>query len=125
MTTMEFTSSAVARHNSIKDLYLILHDKVYDCSSFVTDHPGGEEFLVELAGQDATEAFEGASHSDGARNILEGLCVGNLKRTPGEPVPSFYSKSFFSTTSWPISSDRIYVFLVLIGALIVYTGCWC
>lgn len=42
---------------------------------------GGEEFLVELAGQDATEAFEGASHSDGARNILEGLCVGNLKRT--------------------------------------------
>lgn len=36
---MEFTSSAVARHNSIKDLYLILHDKVYDCSSFVTDHP--------------------------------------------------------------------------------------
>lgn len=41
---------------------------------------GGEEVLLDVAGQDATEAFEDVGHSDEAREILEGLKVGNLKR---------------------------------------------
>lgn len=41
---------------------------------------GGEEVLLDVGGQDATEAFEDVGHSDEAREILEGLLVGNLKR---------------------------------------------
>ncbi len=33
-----------------------------------------------MGGQDATEAFEDVGHSDEAREILEGLAVGTLKR---------------------------------------------
>jgi len=40
-----------------------------------------------VAGQDATEAFEDVGHSDEAREILEGLSVGDLKREPGDPKP--------------------------------------
>jgi cytochrome b5 len=36
-----------------------------------------------VAGQDATEAFEDVGHSDEAREILEGLQIGNLKRLVG------------------------------------------
>lgn len=40
---------------------------------------GGEEVLLDLGGQDATEQFEDVGHSDEAREILERLVVGNLK----------------------------------------------
>jgi cytochrome b5 len=35
---------------------------------------------LDVGGQDATEAFEDVGHSDEAREILQGLLVGNLKR---------------------------------------------
>ena len=36
--------------------------------------------LLDVGGQDATEAFEDVGHSDEAREILEGLKLGSLKR---------------------------------------------
>ena len=48
---------------------------------------GGEEVLLDVGGQDATEAFEDVGHSDEAREILEGLTVGTLKRVEGDPAP--------------------------------------
>lgn len=41
---------------------------------------GGEEVLLDVAGQDATEAFEDVGHSDEARETLDQLIVGTLKR---------------------------------------------
>merc|ERR1711977_410032 len=35
-----------------------------------------KEVLLDVGGQDATEAFEDVGHSDEAREILEGLLVG-------------------------------------------------
>lgn len=43
-------------------------------------HSGGEEVLLDVAGQDATEAFEDVGHSDEARETLDQLIVGTLKR---------------------------------------------
>ena len=40
-----------------------------------------------MGGQDATEAFEDVGHSDEAREILDGLIVGTLKRVDGDPAP--------------------------------------
>lgn len=37
--TKEFSLSDVAEHTSKKDLYMIVHDKVYNTSSFVDEHP--------------------------------------------------------------------------------------
>ena len=36
--------------------------------------------MLDVGGQDATEAFEDVGHSDEAREILEGLLIGTLKR---------------------------------------------
>lgn len=36
--------------------------------------------MLDVAGQDATEAFEDVGHSDEARETLDKLLVGSLKR---------------------------------------------
>jgi cytochrome b involved in lipid metabolism len=35
----ELTFAEVQKHNTKKDLYLVIHDKVYNTSSFVDEHP--------------------------------------------------------------------------------------
>ncbi len=44
---------------------------------------------MDVAGQDATEAFEDVGHSDEAREILSTLLVGTLKRQVCVPVGFF------------------------------------
>lgn len=41
-------------------------------------HPGGEEVLLEQAGQDGTEAFEDVGHSSDARQMMEPYKIGQL-----------------------------------------------
>lgn len=57
-------------------------------------HRGGEEVLLDVGGQDATEAFEDVGHSDEAREILNGLLVGNLKRQVCWLLPLPYIQQF-------------------------------
>lgn len=52
-------------------------------------HSGGEEVLLDVGGQDATEAFEDVGHSDEARQLLEGMEKGKLKRMVREPITPF------------------------------------
>ncbi|KAL1960359.1 hypothetical protein VTO42DRAFT_8319 [Malbranchea cinnamomea] len=116
----QFTYKEVSEHNTKKDLYVVIHDKVYNVSSFVDEHPGGEEVLLDVAGQDSTEAFEDVGHSDEAREILEGLRVGTLKRAPGDPVPNIAAPTAKGPTSSSDSTGTgvgIYAILVLVGAV--------
>ena len=36
----------------------MINGSIYDITPFVDEHPGGEEVLLDVAGQDATEAFD-------------------------------------------------------------------
>ncbi|KAJ5380877.1 cytochrome b5 [Penicillium cataractarum] len=121
--TKEFTLQEVASHNTKKDLYMVIHDKVYDCTSFVDEHPGGEEVLLDVGGQDGSEAFEDVGHSDEAREILDGLLVGNVKRMPGDPAPKAHAATSSSSASSSSSSGSFGVGLyavILIGGAIAY-----
>lgn len=37
--SQEFSYSGVSSHSTKKDLYVVIHDKVYNASSFVDEHP--------------------------------------------------------------------------------------
>ena len=49
------------------------------------EHPGGEEVLVDLGGQDATGPFADIGHSDDAVKMLADLYVGDVDKD-SEPV---------------------------------------
>ncbi|KAI9020819.1 cytochrome b5-like heme/steroid binding domain-containing protein [Phycomyces nitens] len=69
----------VSKHNTKADMWVVIHNKVYDISSFVPDHPGSEDILINrAAGKDATEAFEDINHSELARETLEQFIIGQL-----------------------------------------------
>ncbi|KXJ88499.1 cytochrome b5-like heme/steroid binding domain-containing protein [Microdochium bolleyi] len=114
MATKEYTYQDVAEHNTKKDCFLVVHDKVYDCGKFVDEHPGGEEVMLDVAGQDATEAFEDVGHSDEARETLEQLLVGTLKRLPGDPAP----KSTTQATAAPANTSSAGLGAAAYGILI-------
>ncbi|OGE48660.1 hypothetical protein PENARI_c027G09376 [Penicillium arizonense] len=75
----EFNVSEVAAHNSKTDLFVIIHGKVYDITNYVRDHPGGADVLIDVAGGDATAAYEDVGHSEDANEILETYLVGTVK----------------------------------------------
>lgn len=52
---------------------------VFDITEYLQDHPGGAEVLVEVAGQDATAAYEDVGHSEDAREIMQPYLIGTLK----------------------------------------------
>nr|UVC57375.1 PcB5 protein [synthetic construct]BAK78976.1 cytochrome b5 [Phanerodontia chrysosporium] len=67
--------------NSTKDnLYILLHEKVYNVTKFLDEHPGGDEVILAEAGKDATEAFEDVGHSDEARALLKDMLVGEFEK---------------------------------------------
>lgn len=53
--------------------------KVYDVSSYLNDHPGGAEVVMEVAGEDATNMFEDIGHSSDAREEMKKHLIGILK----------------------------------------------
>ncbi|KAJ5476075.1 Cytochrome b5 [Penicillium sp. IBT 31633x] len=73
-----YTLAEVQKHNKPDDVWIILHNKIYDVTKYLQDHPGGSAILIEVAGTDATEAFEETGHSDEARDELAQYLVGDL-----------------------------------------------
>ncbi|KAI4311425.1 hypothetical protein MLD38_036324 [Melastoma candidum] len=68
----------VSKHNNKNDCWLIISGKVYDVTSFLDDHPGGDEVLITATEKDATDDFEDVGHSDAAKEMLEKYYVGEL-----------------------------------------------
>ncbi|XP_047028100.1 cytochrome b5-like [Helicoverpa zea] len=76
------TADEVKRHNTRKSVWMVIRNDVYDVTSYIEEHPGGEDPLLEAAGQDATIAFEDIGHSEDARTIMKKYKIGRL--APGE-----------------------------------------
>lgn len=76
VSVKSFSQAEIQKHSSKTDMWISIHGKVYDVTSYARDHPGGPEVLREVAGKDATSDYEDVGHSDDAREILHGLLVG-------------------------------------------------
>ncbi|MCJ1225266.1 hypothetical protein MMC12_001915 [Toensbergia leucococca] len=48
----------VAKHNSDKDCWVVIHGRAYDLTDFKEEHPGGKNIILKWAGKDATEPYE-------------------------------------------------------------------
>lgn len=72
------TTEELEKHNKEGDLWISIQGKVYNVTTWLKDHPGGDLPLLNLAGQDATDAFV-AYHPGTAWKYLERFYVCNLK----------------------------------------------
>ena len=68
----------ITEHNTKGSAWMVIHNKVYDVTTFMQEHPGGEEVLLDVLGIDATESFEDVGHSNDARELLKDYLLGDL-----------------------------------------------
>jgi cytochrome b involved in lipid metabolism len=72
----------IAKHKTVDSLWIVIEDKVYDITSFLEEHPGGQKPLLKYAGTNATEKFNSVSmHIESVilPELLEKICIGSVK----------------------------------------------
>ncbi|KYN18031.1 Cytochrome b5 [Trachymyrmex cornetzi] len=93
-----FTRSEIKKSDDKDEVLFILHDKVYNVRSFLNEHPGGEEILLEHKGIDASEDFDDVGHSKDAMELMKTYQVGviadseRMNKLPKKGWISGYSK---------------------------------
>lgn len=73
-----YTLDEVAWHWEPNDCWMVIYDKVYDLTDFLSEHPGGYDVLLEHAGRDGTIAFRGVGHSKQGLVAMDKYCIGVL-----------------------------------------------
>ncbi|XP_013201232.2 uncharacterized protein LOC106143647 [Amyelois transitella] len=72
------TLAEVSHHDTAQDCWVVIYDRVYDITSFLEEHPGGADVMLEYAGQDASTAFRSSGHSRNTSRTLDRFLVGEL-----------------------------------------------
>lgn len=55
---MALSGEEVGKHANEESCWVIVHNKAYDVTEFMPEHPGGPKIILKYAGRDATEAYE-------------------------------------------------------------------
>ena len=83
----------VESRNSHDSCYVTIGTKVYDVTTFLHDHPGGDDLILEFGGKDVGEVMGDEvshQHSEAAYEILNEHLIGFL---PTEPIVDVATKS--------------------------------
>lgn len=78
-TVSVFTLSQVAVHNSRLSCWSAINNNVYDLTSWIPNHPGGEQNILSLCGTDGSSAYN-TQHGGASKptRILAGFKIGAL-----------------------------------------------
>ncbi|XP_031099533.1 cytochrome b5 [Ipomoea triloba] len=76
--TKLYSMAEASEHNTKEDCWVVIDGKVYDVSSYMDDHPGGDDVMLDVTGKDATDDFEDAGHSKSARELMEKFFIGEI-----------------------------------------------
>jgi len=73
--TSDYISDAISNNEKC---IIVINNGVYDITKYIRLHPGGEEILMNVNGQDATNEFNDIGHSRGAIKTLEKFKIGSI-----------------------------------------------
>lgn len=67
----------VAKHNTRESCWSVINNNIYDLTSWIPKHPGGERAILQLCGIDGSEKFNG-QHGGKEKQaiILAGFKIG-------------------------------------------------
>eukprot|EP00008_Paramoeba_atlantica_P006860 CAMPEP_0201487296 /NCGR_PEP_ID=MMETSP0151_2-20130828/12194_1 /ASSEMBLY_ACC=CAM_ASM_000257 /TAXON_ID=200890 /ORGANISM="Paramoeba atlantica, Strain 621/1 / CCAP 1560/9" /LENGTH=199 /DNA_ID=CAMNT_0047872295 /DNA_START=130 /DNA_END=729 /DNA_ORIENTATION=- len=111
-TKKEYTWDEVKEHTSKESCWFVMNGKVYDCTKFLDEHPGGDSYLIEVAGTEATDEFDDIGHSDEAQGMLSAYEIGTIQ---GGASPKRQSKK---------SDSLLPVVVLIVLAAILYALLW-
>ncbi|OAY27216.1 cytochrome B5-like protein [Manihot esculenta] len=74
-----YSKAEVSLHNKRTDCWIIIKEKVYDVTSYVEEHPGGDAILAH-AGDDSTEGFYGPQHATRVFDMIDDFYIGDLEQ---------------------------------------------
>jgi cytochrome b involved in lipid metabolism len=74
-----YTLSQVSQHKDASSCYSAINGSVYDLTTWINQHPGGEQAILSICGKDGSAAFN-AQHGGAQRqaDILVGFKIGTL-----------------------------------------------
>uniref|UniRef100_A0A0M3K9G4 Putative cytochrome b5 (inferred by orthology to a S. mansoni protein) n=1 Tax=Anisakis simplex TaxID=6269 RepID=A0A0M3K9G4_ANISI len=102
-------------------LWIVYEDKVLDITRFTDEHPGGDEVLLEVAGQDGTSKFIDADHSKDAVEMIDQYVIGRLKESDRQRLQSAQKRSSAGNNTRRIQLlCALGAGVILIGAFVVY-----
>merc|ERR1712086_315264 len=75
--------SEVRKHSTPDDCWVVIHEKVYDLTDFLSEHPGGKKVILRYAGKDATPGFDPIHPRDIIQKTMganPANCIGNIDK---------------------------------------------
>ncbi|KAK9885989.1 hypothetical protein WA026_014775 [Henosepilachna vigintioctopunctata] len=96
----QYSFSEVKKHCDNKSAWIVVQNNIYDITSFLNEHPGGEEVLLEQSGKDASDPFEDVGHSSDARELMIRYKVGEIIESERKPVKQ-------KNTDWSSGNDTV------------------
>jgi hypothetical protein len=75
-----YTINEVSKHNTATDCWTIIENNVYNVTSFIDQHPGGDR-ITQACGIDATQLFKiDFPHNAEGEAVLKDYFIGELKK---------------------------------------------
>jgi len=75
--TMTLSNAEIRTHNSKSDCWSIVNGNVYNLTSYVSSHPGGQSVIANICGKDGSSAFTNQHNSQSKpNNVLSGFLLG-------------------------------------------------
>jgi delta8-fatty-acid desaturase len=81
----KFTLAQVAEHNTKDDCWIVVDERAYDITRFVSKHPGGVGPVLNMAGKDATDVFANYHAARVYKTMLPAFLVGEVTDVKVEP----------------------------------------
>ena len=81
----KFTVDEVGKRSTKDEVWIIINARVYDITSFVGKHPGGDLVIMNMAGKDCTDAFENYHQARITKNMLPQYLIGQVTDLPVYP----------------------------------------
>merc|ERR1712086_892080 len=93
--------SEVRKHSAPDDCWVVIHEKVYDLTDFLSEHPGGKKVILRYAGRDATPGFDPIHPRDIIQKTMganPANCIGNIDK---QTMTADDSKKSLPKVLWP------------------------
>lgn len=109
--TTRYSIEEVNKHNKDGDTWIVVDGKVYDISSFMTAHPGGQAPLedVSVAGQDVSRQFHMLHDASILNKLGKKFLIGELDQVPAETKPRIPVKLHPSSQPGPNSGGTAHL----------------